>query len=387
MLTRDELRQLAEVESPENCAVSFYYQPETPQDKSHKGESILVKDLVKNALRQAERAGGNGIARADLQRILEIAEHLHGNHARGKAIFACAKNKIWREVDLPPRLGRSEIFVNQRFQLRPLMTLIQTGPRCLIVLFDREKARFFDFWLGDIVELPGRVDFLPRRGRSDGFAGYDAGHNERHVENEEMRHLKAIADQMQDLMNRGIFRAIVVAGRDETWAALEPHLHSYVSQRLIGRFFIDPATASLDQVRAEAARIVAETRQDRHQGLIREVLGEASRDGRGAVGLRHVLTALERGEVQTILIGRGFNAAAVECPQCGHLDTRMVKDCALCGKPTRELHDVSDALIARAVRGGADLIEVDDPEFARAGNIAALLRFRADQSTARKLAI
>jgi peptide subunit release factor 1 (eRF1) len=100
-----------------------------------------------------------------------------------------------------------------------------------------------------------------------------------------------------------------------------------------------------------------------------------------------VLTALERGEVQTILIGRGFAAAVVECPQCGHLDTRMVKDCALCGHGTRELHDVTDSLIARAVRGGADLIEVDDAEFSRVGNIAALLRFRADQSTARKLAM
>ena len=387
MLSREELRRLAEVESSENCAVSFYYQPETPQDKSHKGESILVKDLVKNALRQAERAGGNGVARADLQRILELAEHLHGNHARAKAIFACAKNNIWREVDLPPRLSRSELFVNARFQLRPLVTLLQTGPRCLVTLLDREKARFFDYWLGDIVELTARVDFLPRRGRSDGFMGYDAGHNERHVENEELRHLKAVAEQMRECVATGNFRAVIVGCREETWAELEPQLHSYVRQRLMGRFAIDPAVASAEQVRTEAARLVAETRQERHQGMIREALGEAQRDGRGAAGLRHVLTALERGEVQTILIGRGFSATAIECPQCGHLDTRMVKDCALCGKPTRELHDVTDALIARAVRGGADLVEVDDPEFARAGNIAALLRFRADQSTARKLAI
>ncbi len=59
--------------------------------------------------------------------------------------------------------------------------------------------------------------------------------------------------------------------------------------------------------------------------LVREVMGEAQRNARGAVGLRHVLNALERQEVQTLLMGRDFKAEAVECPNCRHLDTRMVK--------------------------------------------------------------
>ena len=63
MITRDDIRELANFHSPETCAVTFYYQPTTPLNKSHREESILVKDLVRNALRDAEKHGRNGCAR------------------------------------------------------------------------------------------------------------------------------------------------------------------------------------------------------------------------------------------------------------------------------------------------------------------------------------
>jgi peptide subunit release factor 1 (eRF1) len=86
--------------------------------------------------------------------------------------------------------------------------------------------------------------------------------------------------------------------------------------------------------------------------------------------------------VQTLLIGDGYKAHAVECTSCGHLDSHMVRFCAACGRATRELDDVCDAIIANAIRLDIELLYVkDDTEFDQAGNIAALLRFRADQTT------
>ena len=55
--------------------------------------------------------------------------------------------------------------------------------------------------------------------------------------------------------------------------------------------------------------------------------------------------------------------------------------CPACGRETREIDDVSDAIIPIAIQRDIEVFYVqDDPEFDRAGNIAALLRFRADQS-------
>ena len=69
MITRREIRGLAEFQSARGCAVTFYYQPGAPPNQSHREEAILVKDLVRGALREAEKEGRNDYARADLNRM------------------------------------------------------------------------------------------------------------------------------------------------------------------------------------------------------------------------------------------------------------------------------------------------------------------------------
>ena len=384
MITREELRHLAEIDNTSGSAISFYYQPETPKDRSHREEAILLKDMVRDALRQAERSPGNGRKKKDLQRILEKAEQWKGG-SKAKVIFACDARGIWREFEVPPRLLRSQLIINDTFHLKPLARLMEAFPRCCVLVADRELARFFTIRAGEIQEAGEFRTATPRKARSDGFAGYDAGHAERHVDNEAMKHFKAISERLQGLHQSAGCERFLVGCRDEIWPDIEAHLHAYVRQRLVGRFNLDPALANREQVLEHANRLLQEHEQSERRGIVREVVGEAHRNGRGAVGLRHVLNSLERGEIQTLLLGERFNAAATRCLHCSHMDTRMVHHCAVCGKETREIDDVGDALVGIAIRNGISVVYVrDEPDFEKAGNVGALLRFRADQNTPRK---
>ncbi len=381
MITRENIRELAAFESHEGCALSFYYQPSTPKDKSHREELILVKDLVRNALREAEKHGRNGCARQDLDKILEMAEHLHGNSGRAKAVFACSKDNFWREYDLPPRLAQTILFVNKRFHLRPLTAIADVLPRLLILVADKSKARFFELWMDEIREIEKLANELPRRGRSDGFAGYDAKHAERHVEHEAMHWYKRLAERMREYQESG-YERFLLGCRDENWPEFEPYLHSYVKQRFVGRFAVDPATVTTPQVRASAEALYNQFRANRRASLVREAVGGAQRNGRGAIGLRRVLEALETREMQTLLLARNFAAPAVQCANCGHLDSHIAKNCAVCGSDTVHLDDVSDALLRVGLRNGVEIIHIpDNPDLAAAGGVAAVLRFRADQNT------
>ncbi len=388
MIRREDIRQLAEFESPTGCALSFYFQPVTPRDKSHREEAILVKDLVRNALREAEKAGKNGCARTDLERILEYAERLHGNHARAKAVFACGAKDFWREFDLPPRLPRTALFVNQRFHLKPLAVMLEQAPRAWIALVDRSKARFLELGVESIVEREKLESELPRRGRSDGWAGYEAGHAERHVDHEAMHHFKKVSERLKAICESGACERLLIGCRDETWPEIEPHLHTYSRDRLLGHFAVDAATATAEQVKGNARRIISEYDAGRKQGLVREVVGEAHRNARGALGPRRVLRSLETGEIQTLLLGRNFSMPGVHCLNCGHLDIHLTKECSACGRETRSVDDITDSLIGAAIRKGIEVVYIgEDDEFEKLGNIAALLRFRADQNTPIKLAI
>jgi peptide subunit release factor 1 (eRF1) len=160
-----------------------------------------------------------------------------------------------------------------------------------------------------------------------------------------------------------------------------------VKQRLVGHFAIDPANATADEVRTEAGRILEEHRASERAELLNEVLDEARANNNGSIGLKRTLRSLEQGEVQTLLISDGLTAEGVECTNCGHLDIRMVENCAVCGQKTREVDNFTDALMARALCAGVEVIRIPaNPEFQKAGNIGALLRFRAERSIGERLA-
>jgi peptide chain release factor subunit 1 len=386
MITRDQLRELAQIESPEGAAVSFYFQPSRPANKSHKEEMILVKDLLRGATKH-----GPAAAREDLERILRIAEQLHGNHSQAKAIFAYSAKGVWREFNLPAAPATSSVVLNSRFHLAPLVAALDQALRCAVVLLDREKAHILVVGDGESTEVTSVeqiVSETPRRVRAAGYAGYEGGHIERHIDNEAMRHFKHAGERLKEIVETRALEKVLIGCRDDSWPEIESQLHPYVRQRLLGRFSADPATINAAGIREQVSQVVAERRASEKETLVREALGEAQRNGRGVTGLRNVLLSLERGEVQILLLSDGFTAPGVECRNCGHLDSRTGSQCDVCGRETTERENLVDALVSRAIRNGSvDIVPINShSDFERAGNIAALLRFRADQNTAQKLA-
>ncbi len=381
MITREDIRELAEFKgSGSDCAISFYFQPARPSNKSHREQAILAKDLVRQALREAEKNGRNGCARADLQRVLDLTADWQGNHVRGKAVFACGGRNIWREFDLPPQLAKTQLFVNRRFHLNELALVLGRQPRLRVALVDRHRARFFDLHLDEVKEHEALFHTLSRRGRGDGFLGYDAGHAERSVNDEVLHHFKNVAEMLKQGLEKGAFDQVVVGCPDIHWHDFEAQLHPYLRQRLLGRFTADVGTVTEEQVREQGERLLKESLTQHRQELVREVLGQSRSNGRGVTGLRRVLRSLEMGEVQTLLMAENYSAHAVECPSCGHLDAHMVRYCPVCGRGTQKLEDVCEALVPAAIRRDVELVYVKgEPEFDHVGGIAALLRFRSSQ--------
>jgi peptide subunit release factor 1 (eRF1) len=393
MITREQIQELAQFEDQGACALSFYFQPTAPRNKAHKEEVILTKDLAREALRQVQNRSKNKDSkdkqekekyesvRTDIERVLRLSQDLRGNGAHAKAVFACAAQDFWREYDLPPQLDGTQLLVNRHFHLKPLAHLLGAFPTLGVVLLDRQRARLFDLRLGELNE---RIDFfhpLPRRGRGDGFAGYDAGHAERRVADEARQHFKHIAEVLKNALEKHVFERWILGCLDTHWSQFQPLLHSDVAQRLLGRFPAEVAHVSRDEIRSQAEQIFAEWQKKRCTEAVRDTISQARSNGRGVTGLRRVLRSLELGEVQTLLVGDHYVAQAVECTGCGHLDAHLVNYCPVCGRETREIVDVAEAILPWVIRRDVEMFYVnDDPELDAVGNIAALLRFRSAQS-------
>jgi peptide subunit release factor 1 (eRF1) len=294
-------------------------------------------------------------------------------------VFACAGQNFWREYDLPANLLGTQLFIDRHFHLKPIAHMLGAFPQVGVVLVDRHRARIFDLRLGELTEREDLFHPLTRRGRSDGFAGYDGGHAQRRVEDEARQHFKNVAEALKDLLEKGAFQKWILACQDAHLSLLEPQLHSYVSQALIGRFHADLGHITNDEIRAHAQRIVEQWQNDRRRDLVEQALSQARSNGRGVTGLRRVLRSLELGEVQALLLGENLQGHAVECSGCGHIDAHLVSFCPACGRSTQEIVDVGEAILPWVIRRDIETFYVkDDPEFDKVGNIAALLRFRSE---------
>jgi hypothetical protein len=382
-MTRNEIRELAAFQADETkreCALSFYFQPDPPQDRSHRREAIVAKDVVKQALRSSAAKGKNGSLHADLDRVLDLAINLRG-HALGRAVFACSAQNFWREYELPLQLGGTNIYLQSKFQLKPLAVLLGAQPALCVAMVDRQRARFFDLRLDDLCEKGAIVHMLSRSGSSYGYNGYEGGHAERRVAEEALQHFKAVAERLRTDFEKGIWERLIVGCQDPNWPEFESHLHPYVKERLVSRFSADVASVSNEEIRNHAGTVLKRWIKERANTKASEAVHLAKAHGRGVTGLRRVLQALEAGEVQSIFLGENYSAQAVQCPHCGHLDAHLIASCVACGHRTRELADVCDAIIPIAIRRDIELFHLKEHEdLDGAGNIAALLRFRSDQS-------
>jgi peptide subunit release factor 1 (eRF1) len=389
MISREELRQLASFECrhPDELAISFYFKPSTPQDKSHREEVILAKDLVRRTIQELQMNSPFRGALDDLQRILQLAERLHGNGARGKVVFACGAKSIWQEFDVPAGVATTKLFVNRRFHLRPLASVFSEYPRLWVAIVDRQRARFLEIEFEQLREHAAITNPVPRHGRSDGYSGYDAGHSERHEENDYRQHYQSIAEALKRAAEKKQFETLVIGCQSANWPELQAQLHPYVQKKLLGHFSANLNTLTDVQAKQHAERVVRESLHQHHANLLREVINQARSNGLGVTGLRRVLRATEMGEVETLLMSSDYIARAVECTACGHLDSHMVPYCPVCGRATRQLDDICEALVPAAIKNNIALVVVArDESLDRIGNIAALLRFRADRNTNQLLA-
>jgi peptide subunit release factor 1 (eRF1) len=379
-ISREQIRELAEFRDEESCAVSFYYQPSAPRNKAHKEDIILIKDLARDAMHRLEAKGKKDCACEDIERIVRSSAELRSNGTHGKAVFACAAQNVWREFEVPPALGSTQLVVDRHFRLKPLARLLGASPLLAIVLIDKHRARIFDLRLGELTEREDLFHPLTRRGRSDGFGGYDGGHAQRRVEDEVRQHFKNVAGILKELQEKEIFERWILACQDAHRPMFDAQMHPYVSQTLIGHFNADLGHVSADEIRTQAQRILDRWQDERRREMMNQALSQARSNGRGVTGLRRVLRSLELGEVQTLLIGDNLQGHAVECTGCGHIDAHLVSFCPVCGRATQEIVDVGEAILPWVVRRDVETFYVkDDPEFDKVGNIAALLRFRSEK--------
>ena len=374
------VERLTGLQAGKHRVVTCYLKLE-PRDRARGKYLIKVKNRVKSALQALSHLGlerpiADEVTR-DLDRIQQFLKS-PGNlpSTQGVAIFACEGIELFETVPLPV-VHRSRLAIDVTPQVRELASIDDEFGRLLTVVLDRTSARFFEVTAYDTREL---FDLRAESTRGKRFHGDQNGpgwgehsYNNR-IRQEKQRHFDAIARELFTLDRRHPAHGIVLAATGAEAGAVEPFLHSYLVDRLIGTVKLNPKEATLAAVHSVTLAVRERYERDSERAQVHEML-EGIGTGWGINGLSATLRALARGQVRSLLVNADASESGFRCGYSGRL-ALAERECRDEGDPIPVL-DVVDDAIEEALRQRVDVNVVYEPEARDAiEGLGALLRFR-----------
>jgi peptide subunit release factor 1 (eRF1) len=323
-----------------------------------------------------DRAVADEVTR-DLERVQQYLRNpANLPHTQGLAIFACEGLGLFETVPLPV-VYRSRLAIDSTPSVRELASVEDEFGRLLTAVLDRTSARIFEVTAYSTREL---LDLHSESTRGKRFHGDQNGpgwgehaYNNR-IRQEKQRHYEAVARQLFTLDRRHPAHGIVLAGPGPEAGAVEPFLHSYLVERVIGTTRLNPKDVTLAAVHAATLGVREVYERTSERELVHEML-EGIGTGWGVNGLRPTLKALARGQVRSLLVDADASQPGFRCGDSGRL-TLTPSECKGEGEPIPVLDIVDDA-IEEALRQGVDVNVVYEPEAREAiDSLGALLRFR-----------
>jgi peptide subunit release factor 1 (eRF1) len=375
------LEALTQVQVGEHRVVTCYLKLE-PRDRTRGKYLIKVKNRVRSALQALPRLGldreiADEVAR-DLGRIQDFLRNpANLPHTQGLAVFACEGIGLFEAVPLPV-VHRSRVSVNGSPQVRELASVEEEFGRLLTVVLDRSRARFFEVTAYESREVVGLRSESTRgkrfHGDQDGPGGWGEHTYNNRIRQEKQRHYEAIARELFAMDRRHPAHGIVLAGTGAEASAVEPFLHTYLAERLIGTVRLNPKDATPASVHAATLAVREGYERASERVLVHEML-EGVGTGWGINGLSPTLKALARGQVRSLLVNSDAVEPGFRCGDSGRL-ALTERECRGEGEPIPVLDIVDDA-IEEALRQGVDVNVVYEPEARDAiESLGALLRFR-----------
>ncbi|MGZ6581595.1 MAG: baeRF10 domain-containing protein, partial [Gaiellaceae bacterium] len=314
------LRQLAEFQAVQGCAISLYVDLD-PSDTPTAGDaSTRVRSLL-DGLRTShgDRAtlthDQREALRNDVERIRRWFENdFDRDGARGVAVFCSGLDNMWRTLSLPESVYDA-VSVGREALLTPLVPLVGRGSGAIVAVVSREQGRLYRLSGGRLEEVADLFEDQP--GQHD-QGGWSQARFQRHIEKLVHEHMKAVAGEIGQQARRARSARVVIVCPQELRGDFESALPADVRDAIVGwaqaQAQAGPAEL-LEVVLPELERADAEDEAE----LIGRWREEAGRDARAASGWAQTLEAASAARVDVLLFTQGVTHDAWQCPACGRV--------------------------------------------------------------------
>jgi peptide chain release factor subunit 1 len=374
LVTVAEIKALSDFHSDAYPVVSLYLDVR-PEERQREKVRVKLKAMIDEAKRRpATRSKPRRrVFEQETERLLAWFETEYDYTGRGLVIFTASEPGLWRNFRLPVPV-HDRLMLADRPYLRPLLTLVDEFERYLVLLVDKQIARLFVVYLGEIEEYTKLIDELVPRPKAGALS---AEKYQRHHDMHVLWHVKHAVEAAERLWMQEGFQWLLIGGTEEPLAELRRLLPKALHERLAGEIDVsmkDNGDAILARVLAVEQATERRVEAERVAALFDAALGH----GPGVLGLEGTLEAIVERRVQILVMEEDFRQPGFECPHCQYLVAVLTAHCPLCGTALDPQLDIVERAVERAIDQRAT-IEVLRGEarqsLAAHGHIGALLRY------------
>jgi peptide subunit release factor 1 (eRF1) len=378
MISREEIEQLVERKpAPGSPVLSVYLDIDQSKatNLNRRFEASLEQMLRSIRERLDDQQWENFSADAQAMR-----QYVAGLEVRGKGlILFCDESEkfFWaREINISVR---NRARWNESPYVAPLLQIFDEYERYGVALVDRQHARLFTVFIGEIQEHQDALAPLPVRRTKT--TGTDHLLSEPKFQNKADTHahwhLKHVAGLLDKLVDRYGFDRLLLAGPVEATSELRKLFSKRLRSRIVDRLPL-PIKATTHEVLQAALEVEQRLERELEKQIVEDLIAGGDGHHPFTLGLEATVRALGEERIWQLIYAAGFNPKGGRCSKCGMLFAKSRGSCDYCGGAIQPLDDLLEPMIERVLEQDGKIEEVKGDAALRldqAGSIGAVLRF------------
>ncbi len=389
MLTLEELREMASIDSDADYYVSLYLNVDPLANP--RGEYLVeFKNMVKDAAEKTEKPAYKKIKK-DLEAIEDYFIGSKREFRKGLCLISSRGGGYWKEFHLPVPV-KSRLIVDKVPYLKPLIEIMDAYRRYIVLLLDKENARIFVTGMGELVEytemhapdIPGRhKEGDSRRGESVrstkgetilATAILGDKSQERHVAVHVGIHVNDVVGHMERIMEGQAVEGIVTGGPEEVLYMAIDRLPERFRELIIGTFAAGMYETGMDVLK-KAMSVTEGHKHKRDAEKVDELMERTLKDQQAVLGMEDVLFMLEEQRIMELLVDSDFSQPGYFCRNCRALSAGA-GTCPYCKGPFEKVNYMASLVMQKTVElGGRVSIVYGNEKLRNAGGIGAFLRY------------
>mgnify|MGYP005840327301 CR=1 FL=1 len=372
MIRHRDIEQLQQLSQAPGKTLTVYLDIDQTNTANRKRQfETRLKDLFRQL--RTEHPGDEELA----ETCADIEESIKGVEPSGRTLVMVRHRKLgvtFRHI-LRISLPTGVFWRNGAF-LRPLLEALDEHERFGVVLVDAKRARLLTIALGEIEEHKDLIATAPQSVSSPASDKILSKPRAERRQTEGLAaHARTVASEMSRLLDHLEVDRLIIGGAVEAAAELSRALPKRLRGRLVEVLPI-PLTASPEEILARTTEVQTRLERAAELEIVRDLLKEVRKGGRGVAGLPATLAAINQGRVWKLIYRQGLALDGGYCPACNALAPATDAQCPLCGGPLEPEHRLVDRMSNLVLEHGGHVEAIDGPAaeaLTQISDVAAIL--------------